>query len=108
MTVAEAKQRFTYREFVEWLLFESIDPPPERRNEIMLAKLISCVISLASKRRVHPKNILPQYDRIPEPLDDPEKVRAAYERLFAAMKASGAKFVEGQKKVERKPSLLRK
>lgn len=95
MTVAEARKRFSYREFLEWTVFEQLDPDMPERLEIMIGKLI-LVMSQAfgDRKRRTLKDVIPDYEDLFFQEHDP---KYRYQRLASAFSSAGMLKVASRK-----------
>lgn len=102
MTVSELECRMTDREFAEWGIFFTVEPAPDRKEDILAAMTCRTIMqSVAVKGTVIPKidDFMLDWDELAEEgiKDRPKK---STEHMWAMAKAwalaSGAKIEKGK------------
>ena len=88
MSVDEAQQRISSREFSEWIAYSQLEPFTDQRLELMIAQLTAIVANIASKGKAYKiEDFLLKIDAEHKERKSPQQMLAVFKTFAEAQKA---------------------
>lgn len=76
MTVEELENRMTHSEFMEWAAFYRIEPWGCEVEDSRMAMQCAATVAPYSKKKVRPKDFMPDRDKGSRRISDPKRIAA--------------------------------